>query len=76
MTCHSVGDLRIGDEKGPNLDGVRDRLRPQWTYQWIANPKRFLTYPSLMPQNFPRGEVPNPHYLAAPPREYAEAELE
>src|SRR5439155_25038024 len=52
MTCHSVGDRVLADEKGPNLALVARRLRPEWTAQWIANPKRLFTYTPAMPQNF------------------------
>ena len=53
LTCHSVGRLKIQDAKGPPLELSAERLRPDWTLRWVANPQRFLTYPSLMPQNFP-----------------------
>jgi mono/diheme cytochrome c family protein len=63
ITCHSVGDRHIQGEKGPNLMLAHERLRPEWTVQWIANPKRMTTYIPTMPQNFPRGQAVNPHFL-------------
>jgi mono/diheme cytochrome c family protein len=73
MQCHSIGDLQISVEKGPNLDLAADRLRPGWTQQWIANPRRLFTYTSIMPQNFPNDKPATPHYLEAPTRMYPEA---
>lgn len=74
VTCHSGGGIKVGDEQGPNLDMAHDRLRPRWTFQWIANPKRLSTYaPTHMPQNFPNGKDPSPKYIMGTPREHAEA---
>jgi len=39
--------------QGPHLHKAHSRLRPDWTRWWIASPQRFLTYPSVMPNNFP-----------------------
>ena len=36
--------------KGPQLGRVYQRLRPEFTRAWIANPKRFLPY-TAMPVN-------------------------
>jgi mono/diheme cytochrome c family protein len=53
LKCHQVGILQPNDRQGPPLNLAWQRLRPEWTERWIANPDRFLTYPSIMPQNFP-----------------------
>ena len=29
-----------------------ERLRPEWSEHWIANPKRMFAYTPIMPQNF------------------------
>jgi hypothetical protein len=58
MECHSVGDVKASKEQGPPLELSFDRLRPGWTEAWLANPDRLLTYPSVMPQNFPRHGPP------------------
>jgi cytochrome c2 len=53
--CHLLGDFNpTGSEraKGPQLDAVYKRLRPEYTLPWIANPKRLLPYTS-MPVNVP-----------------------
>ena len=68
----ALGKLKISVEKGPNLDLTAERLRPEWTYQWIANPKRMFSYQSMMPQNFAADKPPSPHHMEAAPREYAE----
>lgn len=55
--CHSVGgrEFVAGDPtkvtRGPNLDGVYNRLRPDWVELWIYNPKWTTPY-TAMPQNF------------------------
>jgi cbb3-type cytochrome oxidase cytochrome c subunit len=57
--CHSVGgrEFVAGDPtkvtRGPNLDQVSSRLRPDWVELWIYNPKWFTPY-TAMPQNFGR----------------------
>lgn len=66
MTCHSVGEWQSTKPQGPNLEYGQQRLRPDWTYQWIANPNRLTTYPSMMPQNFPKGKKPDPQYIVSP----------
>jgi mono/diheme cytochrome c family protein len=53
MQCHSVGSLEIPGSKGPNLALSAQRLRPEWTKLWIANPARLFPYASIMPVNFP-----------------------
>lgn len=55
--CHAVGgrEFVAGDPtkvtRGPNLDGVTSRLRPDWAQLWIYNPVWFTPY-TKMPQNF------------------------
>jgi hypothetical protein len=57
--CHSVGgrEFVAGDPtkvtRGPNLDGVSARLRPDWVELWISKPKWITPYTN-MPQNFSR----------------------
>ncbi len=57
--CHQIGaeppTSKISTE-GPPLILASDRLRPEWTERWIANPNRYLTYPSVMLTNFPNSE--------------------
>jgi hypothetical protein len=66
LQCHSVGPLTIVDAKGPPLDLAADRLRPEWTLRWLANPDRFLTYRGLMPQNFKSDKPPEPGFAGTP----------
>jgi cbb3-type cytochrome oxidase cytochrome c subunit len=53
ISCHDIGPITTPSPKGPNLALSADRLRPEWTEQWIANPRRVYAYSPLMPQNFP-----------------------
>jgi mono/diheme cytochrome c family protein len=60
LSCHQVGSLPAKNLKpgqGPPLDLSWQRLRPEWTLRWIANPDRLISYPTPMPQNFPRNQV-------------------
>jgi hypothetical protein len=53
VQCHQVGDyVPTGPARaqGPNLARVYERLRPDYTRQWLANPKMFLPY-TPMPVN-------------------------
>jgi hypothetical protein len=55
VKCHLVGDFNPpGSDraKGPQLDRVSDRLRPEFTQRWVGNPKRILPYTG-MPVNIP-----------------------
>lgn len=58
--CHTVGGNVVTEvdpsqvKRGPNLQRVESRLRPDFTRVWIHNPKWILPYTS-MPQNFPPG---------------------
>jgi mono/diheme cytochrome c family protein len=54
LECHNVGRLEAKPSPlGPPLEIVYDRLRPEWTERWLANPQRLLTYKSFMPTNYP-----------------------
>lgn len=61
IKCHSVGgqEYRSADPKkdirGPNLDRVTDRLRPDWTMLWLYKPAWITPYTS-MPQPFPNNQ--------------------
>jgi hypothetical protein len=58
--CHSVGGNVVTEtdpsqvKRGPNLQRVERRIRPDFAEVWIHNPKWILPYTS-MPQNFPAG---------------------
>jgi mono/diheme cytochrome c family protein len=54
LECHRVGPVPSkGDAQGPPLELTAERLRPEWTQRWLANPARLFTYPPNMPANFP-----------------------
>ncbi|WP_146507158.1 c-type cytochrome [Thalassoglobus neptunius] len=53
--CHNVGGNVVNDPKqvkGPNLQRVEQRLRPEWTQLWIYKPNWIYPY-TAMPENFP-----------------------
>jgi mono/diheme cytochrome c family protein len=52
LTCHYVGSVAGKENKGPNLELVAERLRPDWVRRWVTNPQRFLHYTTVMPINF------------------------
>ncbi len=55
IKCHLIGDFEpAGSDraKGPHLDQVYKRLRPDFLLRWIAQPPRILPYTS-MPVNIP-----------------------
>lgn len=62
VKCHAVADFSPqGDPNtfGPNLADVQNRLRPNFTRDWVANPARILPYTG-MPVNIPyRPEDPH-----------------
>jgi hypothetical protein len=58
VKCHLLGNyIPPGDPKAlaPNLERVYQRMRPDFTVRWIANPKRLLPYTG-MPVNFPHNQ--------------------
>jgi len=57
MSCHQVANLPPKQAQGPSLNLSAERLRPDWTLKWIANPVRMLSYDSPMPANFLRDKV-------------------
>ncbi len=58
IKCHFVGGRQVvtknpaEDIRGPNLEGVANRLRSDWTLLWLYRPNWITPYTS-MPQNFP-----------------------
>ncbi len=58
IKCHLLGDFApkgYDSAKAPQLGNVYRRLRPEFTTDWIANPKRILPYTG-MPVNIPPGK--------------------
>ena len=39
IDCHMIGG--VGEEVGPKLDRVGERLKPGWIYQWVLDPQLF-----------------------------------
>ncbi|MSR57430.1 MAG: c-type cytochrome [Planctomycetaceae bacterium] len=73
--CHAVGGREFiiaGDPtkvtRGPNLDGVYNRLRPDWMELWISKPKSITPY-TAMPQNFVRDKQVYPELFHGDGRE-------
>jgi cytochrome c551/c552 len=65
MKCHSVGGNvytstdPAQDIRGPDLDRVARRLRPDWTLLWLYRPAWITPYTS-MPTVFPRNQTQLP----------------
>jgi len=57
LTCHQVGSIEPKERQGPPLALAWQRLRPEYTERWLANPQRFMTYSSPMPINFPAHQL-------------------
>jgi cbb3-type cytochrome oxidase cytochrome c subunit len=73
LKCHSVGPVQAEGAQGPNLMLSADRLRPEWTLEWLANPVRLFSYPPQMPQNFAKDAVEWQDSFAGSPIEQARA---
>ncbi|HVS36581.1 MAG TPA: hypothetical protein VMS17_13535 [Gemmataceae bacterium] len=71
--CHNVGAVKAAVPQGPDLGHVWERLRPEWTQQWIGNPERMFSYAPTMPQNFPNDKADYTQYLAGSPRDRVRA---
>lgn len=73
IKCHSVGGRPFQatdpqkDIRGPNLELVRDRLRPDWTLLWLFNPRWITPYTS-MPAVFPRNQEQFPELFGGDPK--------
>jgi mono/diheme cytochrome c family protein len=69
IKCHSLAgrQVKIGDPvkdiRGPDLEYVTDRLRPDWLLLWLYNPKWITPYTS-MPQAFAKNQPPKEGELA------------
>lgn len=65
IKCHSVGgrEYQSNDPKkdirGPNLDAVPERLRPDWTMLWLFKPSWITPYTS-MPQPLTKNQTQFP----------------
>jgi cbb3-type cytochrome oxidase cytochrome c subunit len=76
LGCHRMGNLDASkplQEQGPPLDIAFERLRPGWTQRWVAIPQRYLTYPSIMPQNFLANKEDYQHLFVGTPLEQVTA---
>jgi cbb3-type cytochrome oxidase cytochrome c subunit len=71
LGCHQTGPVDASNAfygRGPSLNVSWERLRPEWTLRWIANPERLISYTSPMPQNFGRGVANTyPGFVGSPP---------
>jgi cbb3-type cytochrome oxidase cytochrome c subunit len=75
INCHSVGAMHSYSQKGPDLGLAAERLRPEWTYQWVANPERLFAHSPAMPQVFAKDapDVQYQEYFAGDSRAKARA---
>jgi cytochrome c2 len=59
----------------PDLDHARERLRPDWTREWLVDPSRI--YPGTsMPANFPADQTQWQEFYPAPSAQQIEAVLD
>ncbi|MDA7978612.1 MAG: hypothetical protein MPJ50_07560 [Pirellulales bacterium] len=68
IKCHKIGDYSPGGDLtalAPNLERTYERIRPEFLYPWLANPKRKLPYTG-MPVNFPRDKPIRPDLFSVP----------
>ena len=49
LGCHQIQGVGAG--KAPPLDLAAERLRPEWTRKWVANPQAMFAYNPAMPVN-------------------------
>ncbi len=68
IKCHSVGGRQVAisdpktDIRGPNLDLVAERLRPDWTLLWLFQPKWITPYTSMPAPLPPQQPGAQPRY--------------
>jgi len=68
IKCHPTGNdvpkpgLASTSDLAPNLTGARDRLKPEWIVEWLADPNR-VQEGTRMPTFFPDGQSPLPEVL-------------
>jgi mono/diheme cytochrome c family protein len=73
LKCHSIGGREVPGGSGPNLMLTAERLRPEWTMQWVANPARLYPYSPIMPQNFAADSVRYQEYFVGTPLQQVRA---
>mgnify|MGYP001583149256 FL=1 len=68
MKCHPTGAIvaRPGEastqDLAPNLTKARDRLKPEWIVDWLADPNK-IQEGTRMPTFWPDGQSPLPDVL-------------
>ncbi|MBX2992747.1 MAG: c-type cytochrome [Bacteroidetes bacterium] len=78
LNCHPSGPFRRGSgevstsDLAPNLALSRDRLKPEWIVEWLADPGK-IQPGTRMPTFFPDGESPLPDVLEGDARKQMEA---
>jgi mono/diheme cytochrome c family protein len=73
LKCHGIGSREVPGASGPNLMLSAERLRPEWTKQWVANPARLYPYSPVMPQNFAADSVRYQEYFVGTPLQQVRA---
>lgn len=78
LKCHPSGPFRPGSgevstaDLAPNLALARDRLKPEWIVDWLADPGK-IQPGTRMPTFFPDGQSPLPDVLNGDARKQMEA---
>jgi mono/diheme cytochrome c family protein len=76
LSCHQVGNLPPKQAQGPSLNLAWDRLRPEWTLHWLANPDRMLSYDTPMPANFAANQADKETHMSTAYPEFAGTPLQ
>ena len=63
--CHKINNWRFTNlrKPGPSLDGIAEKTTPEWTFRWIANPRRFRST-TRMPSFFYQRNMVGPNVPA------------
>lgn len=59
-SCHKPDATFVKERRGPVLSGVGGRLKPEWIYNWLANPREFrhdASMPVLLATDEERADV-------------------
>jgi mono/diheme cytochrome c family protein len=71
MKCHPTGAVGAspggGQDLAPNLTRARDRLKPEWIVDWLADPNK-IQEGTRMPTFWPDGQSPMPDVLGGDAR--------
>jgi mono/diheme cytochrome c family protein/cbb3-type cytochrome oxidase cytochrome c subunit len=64
--CHKINNWRFTDlrKPGPDLNGIAEKLTPEWAFRWISEPRSFRST-TRMPSFFYQRNMVDPHVVPA-----------